>query len=147
QSGDDTYNYSRWSGVISAITETSVTFTGTVDTAIVAGDILMIGNYYSDNKEYIERFVASVDGNTIYFNKPIIPDEHIYPSLQSFIGNEIRVRTYETFVTKLGGVIEKISESLPDVKIGVIPNPLPNIQTRELWGYPLVLANMAKDLD
>ncbi|ALM50307.1 hypothetical protein AMR72_16300 [Flavobacterium psychrophilum] len=145
QSTDNIYSVSRWNGVITEITETSVTFSGTLSSPIAIGDIILIGNYYANNTECLTRMVAGVTGNTITFSKPISPEEHIYPNLQSLIGNELRIRDFSIFKAKLQGLIAKVRESLPNVQLGVIPNPLPNIQTRELWGYPLLLSKMADE--
>jgi len=141
-SGNDDYTMTRWRGFITAITEDSVTFSGTVDTPIVVGDVVMIGQYWGNNKDYIERIVAGVSGSTISFNKPITKGEIIYSSLQDFVGKEIGVRSLGTFKTKLEGLIDKI-RSVTDKPIYLLENPMPNVLGRELWGYPIVMDMVA----
>ncbi|OYD42296.1 hypothetical protein [Sphingobacterium cellulitidis] len=141
-SGTDDYTMTRWRGFITAITEDSVTFSGTVDTPIAVGDVVMIGQYWGNNKDYIERIVSGISGNTISFNKPISKGEIIYNSLQDFVGKEIGVRSLGTFKTKLEGVIDKI-RSVTDCPIYVLENPMPNVLGRELWGYPIIMDMVA----
>lgn len=141
-SGSDDFTLTRWRGSITAITEDNVTFSGTVDTPIVAGDVVMIGQYWGNNKDYIERIVSGASGNTISFNKPITKGEIIYNSLQDFVGKEVGVRSFGTFKTKLEGLIDKI-RSVTDCPIYILENPMPNVLARELWGYPIIMDMIA----
>lgn len=142
QSGTDTYDVSKWRGHITAITKTSVTFSGDVSSPIVAGDYVIIGQYWSNNFDYIERLISSIDGNTIYFDKPISDTEVIYDSIDDFVGKEIGVRSYDIYKNKLQAVLDKLHTS-SDMKIHLLENPMPNLLARELWGYPILNDKMA----
>lgn len=141
-SGSDTYNIGVWRGVITDINTFSVTFDGSVSTPIVPGDVVMIGQYWANNEDYIERLVSSISGNTIYFDKPISKDESIYPSLQNFIGKEVGVRDLSVFKNKLTSIIDKF-RNLEDCPIYLLENPMPNVLARELWGYPIIMDQIA----
>lgn len=145
QSATDDYKVSKWQGLITAITETSVTFDGTISTPIVKGDVVIIGEYYSRNDEYFERFIDSIDGNTVYFNNPLNVGDVVFDSVQDFIGKGIVIRNYDLYTTKIQTMLENVQESLPSVKIGLLENPMPNCLARELWGYPLILDKLSKD--
>src|SRR5690606_34662702 len=51
--GTDDYNISRWRGTITAITVDSVTFSATEDTTPEVGDVVMIGQYWGNNTDYL----------------------------------------------------------------------------------------------
>jgi hypothetical protein len=44
-------------------------------------------------------------------------------------------------------IVNKIKGVMPELKVAFIPNPLPNINARELWGYELILNKFCKTLD
>lgn len=149
--GTDDYEFSKWRGVITAITRSSVTFDGSVEGAIAKGDVLLIGQYWSNNRDYIERIVESYDAGTktIYFDKLINDEEIIYGSLSGFIGKEISVRDLSVFTDDLNGVATKFAEN-SSAEIYVLENPMPNVLARELWGYPDAIkieANQHKNLN
>jgi hypothetical protein len=146
------YDWDRWVGQIANIDETSVTLridaSHVVDATPVKGDIVLMGTYFSDNREYIERIIESYDAGTgkITFNTPISENEHIYNNLFDLVGLEVRVRSYAIYTDKLTDLMGKFKGVLPETKIAIMPNPLPNINSRELWGYDLVLRQLSKQL-
>lgn len=140
QAGTDDYQFSRWRAEITGITKTSVTFDGVVDSSIEKGNVLLIGQYWSNNTDYIERVVESFDSgtNTIYFNKPIQDEEIIYNDLQDFIGKDVGVRDLSTFTNNMQSLIDKFDDETT-AEMYFLENPMPNVVARELWGYPLAI--------
>lgn len=136
-SGTDNYTFSKWCAEITEITRNSVSFDGSLNGTIEKGNVLRIGQYWSNNKDYIERVVESFDSitNTITFNKPIEDLEIIYNEISDFIGKDLSIRDLVIFTNNLENLIEKFSENT-NAKISVLENPMPNILARDLWGYP-----------
>ena len=153
QSGSSTYDFQKWVGKIEAIETGRVLIladsTHVINTTPAVGDVVMIGAYFSNNKEYVSRLVKSYDPATrwITFDRPINKRDYIYSSLGQFVGMEVRVRDLSVYVNETRKLIDSIRASVPDVKVAMLPNPLPNLQDRELWGYPEKLDELADVLD
>lgn len=151
-SGSNTYDFNKWVGKIQAIDERSVTVlvdaTHVVDSLPIVGDYVFIGQYFSNNKEYVTRRISAYDNTTkkISFDKPINKSDFIYDDLQNLVGLEVRVRDYSLFDTKLRLSITNLRNAHPSAKIGVVGNPLPAIQVRELWGYWEVIGKVADEM-
>ena len=144
-SGANNYTIERYKGLITAITETSVTFSGTSESTIIAGDLIQIGQYFSNNHDSVERVVSSVSGNTVYFLNPINKNEIIYPNISDFVGKEICIRSLASFKTILSTLIDNIQTTTPSVDIFLLENPMPSVLARELWGYWYVMDSLEKE--
>lgn len=141
-SASGTYNISKWVGEITEMNDYSVTFSGTLATPIEIGDNIRIGNYWSNNSDYISRIVLSINGNTLFFDKPISKGEIIYNSFSDFVGKEICVRNLSVFNNSMVELIDKIRQST-DCNISILENPMPNVLARDLWCYPYVMKKVS----
>jgi len=108
----------------------------------------MIGTYFSNNKEYAVRRVASYDPatKTITFDKPISKFDFVYDDLQVLVGMEVRVRSLSVYETDLRAFITNVRNAHPAAEIAAICNPLPSIQAREIWGYREVIGKVADEM-
>lgn len=140
-SGGDTYTYQKFAGKIEAITDRTVKFvsdaTHGYTSAPAVGDLVFVGRYFNSNKEYAVRFIKSYDDatKTITFDKPVYAHHTSFDSIQDMVGMEVRVRDLSVFTNDLETFVNNIRNAHPAVEISVLCNPLPNISTRELWGY------------
>jgi hypothetical protein len=152
--GTNTYDFDRFAGKITDIDFYSVTFkldaVHKMVSSPVAGDYVMLGDYFSDNREYAVRKVAGFTNNgttgTITFNKPLSNQEFVYENMQQLIGMGIRVRSYTVFENNLRALIANFREAHAGARIGIMVNPLPNVGIRELWGYYELVGALADEL-
>lgn len=147
QSGTDNYLYEQWYGKIAAITTMTVTFSD--DTVISSdptpGDSVVIGSYYSDNKQQVARLVRSYDAETktITFDRPINKRDFVYPDISYFVGKGIQVRDLAAYATPTTELLEKLKGYGNTPIIGLVPNPAPNMKSRDLTAYQPYLDKLA----
>lgn len=149
QSGTDNYLYEQWYGKIAAITKSTVTFTD--DTLIssdpIPGDSVVIGSYYSDNKQQVARLVRSYDAatKTITFDRPINKRDFVYPDISYFVGKGIQVRDLAIYANSTVSLLGKLKGYGNTPTIGLVPNPAPNMKSRDLTAYQPYLDKLADD--
>lgn len=146
QSATDNYLYERQAGKITAIDKWSVSFEGQIATQPKVGDSVVIGTYFSNNKEYVARLVRSynADTKTITFDRPISKRDYILNELSDFIGKDIQIRDLAYFSETAENVIKKLKEYNSDAEVGIIPNPMPNVNARNLSAYAPYMIGLKK---
>lgn len=147
QSGTYNYLYEQWYGKIAAITKSTVTFTD--DTLIssdpIPGDSVVIGSYYSDKKQQVARLVRSYDAatKTITFDRPINKRDFVYPDISYFVGKGIQVRDLAIYANSTVSLLGKLKGYGNTPTIGLVPNPAPNMKSRDLMAYQPYLDKLA----
>ncbi|MHA6481216.1 hypothetical protein ACX1C1_04835 [Paenibacillus sp. strain BS8-2] len=124
--------------LIEGLTERSVTIDGAnADLSDVReGDIVVLGDYWGDNRNVqcriIERWESST--RTAVFDNPLAPTP-ITHQIGNYIGQKVRVKRIDGFLSELRGMIRTIRESAPSADIALIETGLSNFNTRLLMGY------------
>lgn len=144
-----TYTYERWAGKIQSIDKYGLTLSADtlISVAPIEGDSVVIGTYYSDNKQQVNRLVRSYDAATkrVTFDRPIQDRDHVYKDLSYFIGAEVQIRNLAEYTNPTRSLIDKLKGYGNDAPIGLVPNPAPNMLSRDLAAYWPLLQNMGNE--
>lgn len=135
-------------GIIQSITYTSLISTDIVNTQTQVGDIIRIGTYHGDIKQFTCRKITEVNTTTgeVKWIEPISIDEMInIDSLDDLIGAEINIRDLSGYKSSYKTFIEKVHEVTPEAKIIVVDNGLPMLGLRQLWGYDVIHREIVKE--
>ena len=140
-SGTDTYDVNMATGIISAITATSLVSADIIGTETQVGDIVRIGNYYGDNKQVVCRKISEVDLviGEIKWLEPINADNILnVETLSDLVGAEINIRNLDGYKDSYKDLIEKVRSVSPHTKIIIVGNGLSMYGLRQLWGYNIL---------
>lgn len=147
-SSTNNYAVEMCTGIINSITPTSLISSDIVGTATQVGDIIRIGNYHGDMQQVTCRKITEVNTATgeVRWLEPITAySVSMIDDIQDLVGAEINIRNIEPYKAKYVELINKIHAISPATKIVVVHNGLPNLWTRQLWGYEIVHAELAKE--
>lgn len=136
----------RNSGVISAITPTSLSSPDLAETAIKPGNLVRIGNYYGDNTSTVVRVIQKFEpeANRISWEESLTPVSITgIEKLEDLIGAEFSVRELNGYSANITGMIEELRHANPKMKIILLNTYVPNYFMREVWGYGEALAAVA----
>lgn len=144
---DGSYRLETADLLIEQVTDRSVTIDGKdADlTDVRAGDTLVIGDYSGDNRNVLFRRVERWDSasRTAWFDKPLAATP-VTADISAFVGQAIRVKRMDGFLSQLGKMINTIRSELPGVAIALTETGLSNFHTRLLTGYPEAIGRLAK---
>ncbi len=146
--GPDNYSVEDNRLLITAISETSVTFDGTGATfEVVPGDVVILGDFKGDNRRLACRVVKAWDALTrrLTWARPLNPRElaHI-GSLGDLVGSTAMVKGAPTWVSNVEAVIEGVRAALPECVIALGTSGIPNFYNRRLEGYRELAADIAR---
>ena len=146
---NDNYTYQRWEGKIEELTKDYVIFTSDtkINAAPSVGDSVVIGTYFSDNWQQVVRLVRSYDADTrkITFDRPINKRDFVYEDFSDFVGMEIQVRDLAAYDTPTQELLDKFKDYGNRPLVGLVPNPAPNMLSRDLSSYQALLNKIAND--
>lgn len=140
-SSTDKYRVNMATGIISSITSTSLTSNDIIGTDTVAGDIVRIGTYHGDIRQITCREITSVDltNGIITWIEPINVNNLMnIDSLSELVGEEICIRSLTSYKNAYKTFIENVRNIWGNAKICIVDNGLPNLWTRQLWGYDVI---------
>ena len=111
-------------------------------------DIVMLGTFKSNNKEYVCREIKSYNStrHTITFDSPINNRDLIF-TIDNLAGMEMRIRDLSVYWNYTKSLIDTIKQKRKDLKVALIPNPLPSIYSRDLGYYPYYINKLARNLN
>ena len=141
------YRVYMCTGIISSITTTSLISTDIINTQTQVGDIVRIGNYYGDMHQIICRKITEINLTTgeIKWLEPIITDNILnIDTIEDLIGKEINIRNLDTYKSYYETLINNVHSVSPNTNIVIVHNGLPNLYTRQLWGYDIVHRELAQ---
>ena len=142
------YAVETCTGIISSITPTSLVSSDIIGTNTQVGDIVRIGNYHSDMHQITCRRISEVELTTgeIRWLEPLNADNLLMvEELSDLVGAEINIRNLDTYKQYYEDLIDKVHSVSPETKIVIVHNGLPNLYTRQLWGYEIVHAELCKE--
>ncbi|WP_413052126.1 hypothetical protein [Pseudomonas bubulae] len=146
--GPDNYNVEDNRMVITAITETSVTFDGTAATfEVVPGDVVILGDFKGDNRRLACRVVKGWDAvnRRLTWARPLNPRELVHiGSLGDLVGSTAMVKGAPTWVANVEVVIEGLRDAVPECVIALGTGGIPNFYNRRLEGYRELAADIAR---
>lgn len=146
--GPDNYNVEDNRMVITAITETSVTFDGTAATfEVVPGDVVILGDFKGDNRRLACRVVKGWDAvnRRLTWARPLNPRELVHiGSLGDLVGSTAMVKGAPTWVANVEAVIEGMRAAVPECVIALGTGGIPNFYNRRLEGYRELAADIAR---
>lgn len=146
--GPDNYSVEDNRMVITAISETSVTFDGAATTfEVVPGDVVILGDFKGDNRRLACRVVKAWDAVTrrLTWARPLNSRElaHI-GSLADLVGSTAMVKGAPVWVANVEAVIEGVRAALPECVIALGTGGIPNFYNRRLEGYRELAADIAR---
>ncbi|WP_413052051.1 hypothetical protein [Pseudomonas bubulae] len=146
--GPDNYNVEDNRMLITAITETSVTFDGTAATfEVVPGDVVILGDFKGDNRRLACRVVKGWDAvnRRLTWARPLNPRELVHiGSLGDLVGSTAMVKGAPTWVANVEAVIEGMRAAVPECVIALGTGGIPNFYNRRLEGYRELAADIAR---
>ena len=146
--GPNNYNVEDNRLLITAISETSVTFDGAAATfEVVPGDVVILGDFKGDNRRLACRVVKSWNAGTrvLTWARPLNPRELVHiGSLGELVGSTAMVKGAPTWVTNVEAVIEGVRAALPECVIAIGTSGIPNFYNRRLEGYRELAADIAR---
>ena len=145
--GADNYSVEDSRVAITAISETSVSFDGTGATfEVVAGDVVILGDFKGDNRRVACRVVKSWNAGTrtATWARPLRASElaHIR-QLTDLVGSTAMVKGAPTWVSNVEAVIDGIRAALPSCVVAIGTGGIPNLRYRRLEGYRELAAEIA----
>ena len=147
-SSTDKYAVEMCTGIIQSITPTSLISSDIIGTETQVGDIIRIGNYHSDMHQITCRRLTEVNLTTgeVKWIEPIVADDILMiEDLSDLVGAEINIRNLNGYKNYYKELIEHVHSVSQNTKIVVVHNGLPNLYTRQLWGYEIVHAELCNE--
>ena len=147
-SSTDKYNVELCTGIIDSITPTSLISSDIINTNTQVGDIIRIGNYHGDMQQITCRRITEVNLSTgeVKWLKPITPySVSMIDNIQDLVGAEINIRNLDQYKANYVELINKVHGISPSTKLVVVHNGLPNLWTRQLWGYDIIHEELSKE--
>ena len=145
--GPDNYTVEDVRLPVSAITETSVTFGAAAATFnLVAGDVVIFGDFKGDNRRLACRVVKSWNAGTrtATWARPLRASELVHVrQLEDMVGSTAMVKGAPTWVSNVEAVIDGVRAALPSCVIAIGTCGIPNIRYRRLEGYREMAADIA----
>ncbi|OYW70517.1 MAG: hypothetical protein B7Z24_03705, partial [Pseudomonadales bacterium 32-42-5] len=133
---------------MTAITSNTITLAANVvDTNIVVGDAVTIGDYGSNHQRVAVRTIKAYDSatKTITLNRSISADEFYQAeSLNDLLSEFVMIYNAPTWVSQNNQLVEIIESALPDCKINIATAGIPNFYLRKLFGYREIAQKVAK---
>lgn len=145
--GPDNYSVDDNRVAITAISETSVSFDGAGATfEVVAGDVVILGDFKGDNRRLACRVVKSWNAGTrtATWARPLRATElaHIR-QLADLVGSTAMVKGAPVWVSNVEAVIDGVRAALPSCVVAIGTGGIPNIRYRRLEGYRELAAEIA----
>lgn len=147
-SSTNKYAVEMCTGIIDSITPTSLVSSDIVGTATQVGDIIRIGNYHGDMQQITCRRITNVNTTTgeVQWLEPVTAASvSMIDDIQDLVGAEINIRNLDWYKDEYVELITKVHAISPATKIVVVHNGLPNLWTRQLWGYDIIHAELAHE--
>ncbi len=134
------------SGLVDALTPTSLTSRHLVGAEVAAGHYLRIGDYHGDNLSTVVRRVSGFDRETgtVFWREPLRPETIVgVETLADLCGAEFTIRTLRTYRERIAAMIETLRRANPAMRIVLLQTYTPNYFMREVWGYGEALEDVA----
>lgn len=135
---------------VAAVTERAIVIDGTNTTFdhVAAGDIVVIGDYYGDNRNVQCRILTGWDADTRVgtFAEPLTPTA-VTERIADYAGQAVRIKRIEGFTRQMIRLIQTVKKELPACRIALWETGLSNFDTRLLMGYPEQIRRIAERLD
>ncbi|TNJ63752.1 hypothetical protein FE784_23825 [Paenibacillus hemerocallicola] len=145
--GPDRYSIDTADLVVSAATEYSVSIDG--DGAelgdVKPGDLVIVGDYFGDNRNVQSRIIGSWDPltRTARFDEPLAPTV-ITPNVGRYVGQAIRIKRVDGYAAALERMIGTLKRDCPQARLALFETGLSNFHTRLLTGYPEMIRRIAE---
>lgn len=136
----DNYTVTTSHVVIAGVTPFSVTFAAgpTFDIAGDGSEVLILGDYYQDQRRVAARVISSWNAatRTASFDEELFVTDLAYiDNLAELAGSTAQIRQIGGWADKLETVVQQLRSKVPGVKILMGTSGIPNIQHRLLEGY------------
>ncbi|MBD2862986.1 hypothetical protein [Paenibacillus oceani] len=145
--GPDRYSVDTAELIVAACEQRCVVLDGTGASfdSVKQGDLVVVGDYYGDNRNVQSRLIESWDPDTrtARFTEPLEPTP-LTPHIEDYAGQAIRIKRVDGFVTALERMLAMIRTASPATRLALIETGLSNYNTRLLMGYPEVIRDIAK---
>lgn len=145
--GPDCYLIETAELITAAATERSVSIDGEgADVADVrAGDLIVIGDYYGDNRNVQSRIIESWDPltRTAVFGEPLVPTP-LTSRIEDYVGQAVRVKRIDGYTAALEKMIGTLRRDNPEVRLALFETGLSHYYTRLLTGYPEMIRRIAE---
>jgi len=148
---DGLFSVEMKSGLIDAISERSLTSKSLLgNKEIQAGHFVRVGNYSGDNRSVAVREIESFDpvSGVIAWKAPLKAGEILcLDKLDSLAGREFSVRTLSKFKANMKELAGDLKKANPAMKIVLVNLLNANYFSRDLWGYPEALGQVASSFE
>ncbi len=137
----NTYEVDFTNGLISVINKLGLTSPQIINSGVIVGDIVRIGNYYGDNKQVVVREVETVNTTTgaITWIQPLNVDDILNINVISdLVGAEVSIRDLSQYKAQYVDLITKLQKVAPQAKLLITNSGLSNYFLRQLWGYDII---------
>lgn len=115
---------------------------------IEAGDVVVFGEFFGDNRRLVSRVITSWDETTrtISWGRPV--SDHEVAGVDSIDELSVcRVFGAPLWVDWMNGLVSEVRSALPSALVGIGTSGIPNIRHRRLEGYRELGASIAEQTD
>lgn len=134
---------------MTAIDSTSITLaSNVVDSSIMVGDVVIIGDYGSNHKRVAVRTVKAYDSSTkkITLNRAIsVDDFYQVTQLNDLLNEHVMIMNAPTWTSQVKTLCDSIWSALPDCKISLATAGVPHFYIRKIFGYRELAQKVAKE--
>lgn len=135
-------------GLISGISEFSLTCPQIVGSTVAKGGIIRIGNYHGDNHQVVCKEISTVDlkKGKVTWLEPFIPGQILNAATYNdLVGKECSVRNLSGYQNQYEQLIQNIQKISPQTQILITQPGLSNYRMRQLWGYEIIHRKLAAE--
>jgi len=136
---NDTYIVVKNTGIIDAVTPTSLNSRHLIGTKVEPGHFIRIGNYSGDNNSVAVRVISAVDTETgrVEWSRPLGAAEILcLRKLDDLVGAEFSVRSLAGYGRNMDELVRALKAVNPVMQIIFLNVYNTDYFTREIWGYP-----------
>ncbi|MDF2720714.1 MAG: hypothetical protein K0Q59_389, partial [Paenibacillus sp.] len=145
--GPDRYSVETAELVVEAAAERKLTIDaeGAELADVKPGDLIVVGDYYGDNRNVQSRILASWDPHTrtARFAEPLRPTP-LTSRVGDYAGQAVRIKRIDGYAAALQQMIDTLQREVPQVRIALFETGLSNFYTRLLTGYPELIRRIAE---
>lgn len=145
--GPDRYSIDTADLVVSEAAEYSVSIDGSGAELgeVKSGDLVIVGDYFGDNRNVQSRMIASWDpqARTARFDEPLAPTA-ITPEVGRYAGQAVRIKRVDGYAAALERMIGMLKRDRSQTRLALFETGLSNFHTRLLTGYPEMIRRIAE---
>lgn len=126
------------------INDTNVTYTNTP----IPGDVLVIGSYHTDVREFTTRVISSWDNTTktATFDEPLFPNEILgVSSYADLVNADVKIYNTRYYKKDVDSIVNGIRKGNPKTLFGLFTGGLQDHNRRNTLAFPVLQNKIAID--